>query len=179
MSAAGQPPITRTVKVLLITDNPRGSSYLTERLVKHGCGCDFAGSLGEAASRIRANVYDLVLSATRLHDGGAFPLMDLLEGSDTTLFYFHPVEEGCWWLPGLRHGRKCYGSSAFRQSDFVPILDGAIDEVRAAQTTEDLRSASKQRRAVSVLHPSLPTRDSSASGIANGEPVLAKRKAAR
>jgi hypothetical protein len=176
VNAAGQPPKVKTVRVLLIAKSPQGSSYLTERLVKKGCGCEFASSLAEAASRIRANDYDLVMSATRLRDGGAFPLMDLLEGSDTALFYFHAVEEGCWWLPGLRWGRRCFGSSALRASDFVPILDEVIDEIRnAAQTAEDF---SKQRTAVSILSPATYGRESSPVGTARPDGVLIKRKAA-
>jgi hypothetical protein len=178
VNAAEQAPKTKVVKVLLIDENPQRSSYLTERLVKKGCGHEFANSLGEAVSRIRANDYDLVLSATRLRDGGAFLLMDLLEGSNVTLFYFHAVEEGCWWLPGLRRGRKCFGSSAVRPSDFVPMLDEVIDEIQAAQTAEVSLPASRQHAAVSVLPRTSSSRESSPTGIAQPDTVLMKRKAA-
>ena len=179
MNAAGQPRKAGVVKVLLIAENPRASSHLTERLAKHGCGCEFAGSLGEATSRLQANDYDLVLSATRLPDGGAFPLMDLLEGSDATLFYFHAVEEGCWWLPGVRHGRKCFGSSALRSNEFVPVLDEAIDAIRIApRIAEHAQPAAKQRRAVPIFSPSSSSSESLPAAAASPAPVLVKRQAA-
>lgn len=179
MNAAGQTAKTKTVKALLIAENPNGASYLAKRLLKHGCDCEFVTSLADARSRIEARDYDLVLSATRLRDGGAFPLMNRLEGSGATLFYFFPVEEGCWWLPALRFGTRCFGSSALRPSDFVPILDEVIDEIRiAAQAAEDSQLASRHGAAVPFLPRTSFGHESSPTGITRPEPVLVKRKAA-
>lgn len=178
MNAAKERLDIKTVKVLLIADNPNGASYLAERLAKKGCGCEFVSSLGEAVPQIRANDYDLVLSATKLRDGGAFALMDLLEGSSATLFYFQPVEEGCWWLPGLRRGKKCFGSSAVRPSDFVPILDKVIDEIQTMQKFEDSQAALRRREPALVLPRTPSSRESSPADIAHPDTVLIKRKAA-
>lgn len=178
MNAANKRMNTKIAKVLLIAENANGASYLTERLAKKGCSCEFASSLNDAVSRIRATDYDLVLSATRLRDGGAFALMDLLEGSSATLFYFQAVEEGCWWLLGLRRGRKCFGSSAVRPSDFVPLLDEVIDEIQAAQRAEDSQPPSRERATIPLLPPASSGRESSAAGIARPDTVLIKRKAA-
>src|ERR1019366_8592370 len=103
---------SRRPKALLIGENPQGSSYLAKRLQERGCECEFAGSYQEACWLLRAQDFDLVLSPMRLRGGSLFPLIDLLDGSGITLFYSHAVEDGWWWLPALRHGQKCFGSSA-------------------------------------------------------------------
>jgi CheY-like chemotaxis protein len=117
-------------KALLIGENPQGSSYLAKRLQERGCECEFAVSYQEARSLLMAQGFDLALSPMRLRDGSLFPLIGLLDGSGITLFYFHAVEDGCLWLPALRRGQKCFGSSALRPSEFVSALDEAIDEIR-------------------------------------------------
>ncbi|HVB55360.1 MAG TPA: hypothetical protein VNE63_02875 [Candidatus Acidoferrales bacterium] len=64
----------------------------------------------------------------------AFSLIFLLDRSNITLFYFHAVEDGCWWLPALRHGQKCFGSSALRPSEFVAALDDTCHWQRRERT---------------------------------------------
>jgi hypothetical protein len=56
--------------------------------------------------------------------------MNLLEGSGTTVFYFYAVEHGCWWLPALKRGRKCFGSPAFRGREFVVVLDEVMKQIQ-------------------------------------------------
>jgi hypothetical protein len=56
--------------------------------------------------------------------------MELLDRSEATLFYFPGVERGGWWLPAIRNGKRCLGSSAISLSQFVSALDAVIDEVR-------------------------------------------------
>lgn len=118
------------LKALLIGESRQGCSYLANRLQERGCKCEFARSFEEADSLLRAQEYNFVLSATRLQDHSLFPLIDLLEGSGITLFYSHPVEDGCWWLPALQHGRRCFGVSALLPKQFVSVLDEAIHEAQ-------------------------------------------------
>jgi hypothetical protein len=120
----------RIPKALLIAENPHGCSYLANRLQGHGCECSFATCYQEACSSLQSHGFKLVLSPTKLRGITVFPLIDLLEGSTVTLFYFHAVEQSCWWLPALRHGEKCFGSSALRPSEFVSVLDEVIAEIR-------------------------------------------------
>jgi hypothetical protein len=119
-------------KVLLVGENAHGCSYLAQRLRERGCHCEFAASYPETCSSLRVQHFHLVLSPMRLRGTSIFPLIDLLDGSRVTLFFFHPVEQGCWWLPALRDGEKCFGSSALRPSDFVTALDEAIAEIRCS-----------------------------------------------
>ncbi len=146
----------RRAKVLLVGENPQGSSYLAKRLQGRGCECEFAVSYQEACSLLRAQDFDLVLSPMRLRDGSLFPLLGLLDGSGITLFYSHAVEEGCWWLPALRHGHNCFGSSALRPSEFVATLDGAIEGIcfRASVEKQSEQSVSPRLPISLVTLPS-------------------------
>ena len=118
-------------KVLLIGENVQGSSYLASRLNNRGSACSFALSCQEAFLILRNRRFDLVLSPTSLRDGTLYSIMNLLEGSGTTVFYSHAVERGCWWLPALRRGEKCFGSSALRPSEFVLCLTKRLRKFRA------------------------------------------------
>lgn len=119
-------------RVLLIGKNERGSSYLSIEMSKRGCACSSACSCREAFLLLSTQKFDLVLSPTSLRDGSLYSLMRLLEGSDTTVFYSCPVEDGFWWLPALRCGRKCFGSIALRRCQFTVLLDETIEEIRSA-----------------------------------------------
>src|SRR5579871_6359494 len=113
-------------KALLIGGNSHDSSHLTDHLQKRGYECGFAVTHEAACSLLGVQGFDLVLSPVRLPDGSAFSLVALLEGSISTLFFCEPVENGCWWLPALRNGRNCFGSSALLPSEFVSVLDEVI-----------------------------------------------------
>jgi CheY-like chemotaxis protein len=161
---------TRWAKVLLVGETPQGSLYLAKLLQERGCECEFAGSYQEACSLLRAQDFDLVLSPMRLRDGSLFPLLGLLDGSGITLFYSHAVEEGCWWLPALRQGQKCFGSSALRPSKFVAALDDAIEEIcfRVAKKKQIRRSVTPP---LSCSHATPP---SSRGGLSHAEPKRAE-----
>lgn len=139
-------------KALLIGENAQGSSYLAKRLQGRGFECSFATSYQEACSLLRAQGFDLVLSPMRLCEVSFFSLIDLLDGSSATLFYSHPVEESCWWVPALRHGEKCFGSSAFRPSEFVSVLDETIAEIQfEGRVAGNVRQSAVHQSALSVF----------------------------
>jgi hypothetical protein len=122
---------SRAPKALVIAEGLQTTSCLARRLEGQGCSCSFVRSYREARSSLGNQDFDLVLSPLRLRGVTLFPLVDLLEGSKVTLFYSYPVEQGCWWLPALRRGQKCFGSAAFRPSEFVSMLDEVIVQVWA------------------------------------------------
>ena len=142
---------TKLPKTLLIGENPQGSSYLATRLRGQGCECTFATSYQEACSSLRSQSFELVLSPMRLRGFTVFPLIDLLAGYRITLFYSHAVEQGCWWLPALRHGEKCFGSSALRPSEFVSVLDEVIAEIRIDGCMTDNPHQPTRQSALSVF----------------------------
>jgi hypothetical protein len=167
-------------KVLLIGENVQGFSYLASRLNNHGCECSFALSCQEAFLILRNRRFDLVLSPTSLSDGTLYSIMNLLEGSDTTVFYSHAVERGCWWLPALRRGEKCFGSSALRPSEFVPLLDQTIKDIQSdAHAVHESRPLPVFRADVFVMSPLRSRVELAAANPARVEKQgLAKRKAA-
>jgi DNA-binding NtrC family response regulator len=119
----------RSQRALLVDENPEHCSNLVKRLQERGFQCQFASSSQQALSLARIYDFDLVLSPVRLHGASLLSLMDSFVGSGATLFYFHGVEEGCWWLPAIRHGKRCFGSSAFRPGEFISALEAAINDV--------------------------------------------------
>ena len=140
--------------VLLIAEGAQGSSYLASRLDKRGCECSFALSCQEAFLIRRDRKVDLVLSPTSLREGALHSVINLLEESDTTVFYSHVVERGCWWLPALWRGEKCFGSSALRPSEFVPLLDQTIKDIQSdAPAAPESRPLPVSRADVFVMSP--------------------------
>ena len=156
-------------KVLLIGETAQDSSYLANHLRRHGCEYKFAVSYEEACSLLGVQSFDLVLSALRPAGNSAFSLVALLEGSTTTLFYSEPVENGCWWLPALRNGQNCFGSSALLPSEFVSVLDEVIEEIcfRAA-------GERKGNQFIGPLLPGSPATMPSSEELPPAEPKRAK-----
>jgi hypothetical protein len=133
----GEPPeivpdalVARIPEALFVGEYSRGSSYLVRGLQQKGFECHFASTAQTALSLVQAHNFDLVLCPIRLRGTSLYFLLDLLDGGIATLYYFYPVEDDCWWLPAVRRGKRCWGTSALRPSEFVLALDAAIDEVR-------------------------------------------------
>ena len=115
-------------KALFVGERP--VRQLADHVQAKGCDCTFVASYDEACSSLKAERFDFVFSPMRLQGVTLFPLMDLLEGSEATLFYFHAVEDGFWCLPALRQGQRCFGSSGLRANEFVSRLDELIEVVQ-------------------------------------------------
>ena len=170
----------RRPKALLIGETHQGSSYLARHLQERSCECECASSYQEACWLLRTQDFDLVLSPMRLRDGSLFPLIALLDGSGITLFFSHAVEDSCWWLPALRHGQNCFGSSALRPSEFAAALDEAIGGICFRATTEKKSERSVALRLPGSLAtlPLLRGESPSAEPRRTGGPELLRRKAA-
>jgi hypothetical protein len=159
-------------RILLIGERPQDSSHLAKRLHARGCRCEFATSYQQARVLLRGRQFDLVLSPTRLKKASLLPLIDLLEGSAVTLFYSHAVEQGCWWLPALRRGERCFGSNALRPAEFARELDETIVAVRESGFLAEAQPV------VSIFAPP-PKRESRQNAtVPAAISALAKRKAA-
>jgi hypothetical protein len=91
--------------------------------------------------------------ARRLPDGSLYSLMNLLEGSGATMFYSFAVEYGCWWLPALRRGQKCFGSPALRPSEFMCLLNEMIRELREVPMTPERLPRSTFREELCPISP--------------------------
>src|ERR1700677_3749499 len=91
--------------VLLIGPYLRSSQILTGRLHKWGLRCHFTGNIREASDLLSSQQFNLVLSNTHLPDGTVFGLLVSLAGLPVTAFLCLPVENGCFWLPAIDHGK--------------------------------------------------------------------------
>jgi DNA-binding NtrC family response regulator len=180
MKLPEEPMESKTLKVLLIGESPQGVSYLAKRMQERGCRCEFATSREKAYSLLSAQAFDLVLSPMWLHDGSLFPLIDLLDGSGVTLFYSHAVENGCWWLPALRYGQRCFGSSALHPSEFVSALDEVIEAILSGRhmTGEARQSPVEQSTVAVFVASSSRVKSRPADPVRAKTSALAKRKAA-
>jgi CheY-like chemotaxis protein len=128
------------VRVLLIRENQNTYATLSDRLRGRGCDCLFAMSRREVEALLEKHSFDLVLGPIRLKNESLYPLIDVLAGSRTTLFYSKTVEAGYWWLPALRRGSDCFGTQAFRPREFVTVLDQAIEEIRTRMDADETRA---------------------------------------
>ena len=72
--------------------------------------------------------FDLVLCQYELPDRTAFPLLDWLEGSRSTLFFSTRAGRGSRWLPVIERGNRCLDRPLLQTKDlpdaFGNILDG-------------------------------------------------------
>jgi hypothetical protein len=117
------------VRVLLLGRCARGSSHLLWHLGRRGCHCWFAASAVEAVALFHQYKFHVILSTSPMHQ--ATQMMSLLGGSNCSVFYAYPVEQGCWWLPLMNRGQKCFGAPALRSSEFADVLDQALERIRA------------------------------------------------
>ncbi len=121
-------------KVLVLGKGAESPTCLSEYLQKRGCECHFATLQKDAEELLRKRTFDLVLSELRLQDGTGLQLIPLLVSLGTSLFYSLAVEDGCWWLPAVWHGQKCWGAPAVRSSEFSRVLDGVLQEILSGAT---------------------------------------------
>lgn len=118
-----------SVNVLVLGESAKGSSSLLRRLQNWGCDGSLATSTEEALALIGHHTFRLILSTLPLH--GLDPLLGQLGESDCTVFFTCPVEDGCWWVPLVRHGQKCLGTPALLPSEFTELLPRLVREIAA------------------------------------------------
>jgi hypothetical protein len=121
-----------TVKVLLLGESEKGSSYLAWHLEHHGCLCWFAKSTDDASPLFDTYKFQLVLSSKPLDQADA--MIARLGESNCNLFCCYPAEESCWWLPVLANGKECRGEPALRPSEFVSALGQIVSEIAATES---------------------------------------------
>ena len=75
---------------------------------------------------LRERHYDLVLSEFMLSDGTAYQLMSCLRGTDTMMFFFNVVEQGCWWINAISEGQDHSDGPGMRPEEFKILLDETL-----------------------------------------------------
>jgi hypothetical protein len=126
-----------SVRVLLLGECAKGSSHLLWHLEQRGCHCSFAASAEEAVALFHQCKVHLILSTSPVHQ--ATKIVSLLGRFNCSVFYAYPVEQGCWWLPLMNSGQKCFGAPALRPSEFADALDQKLKEIRARHFTAPKR----------------------------------------
>jgi hypothetical protein len=77
---------------------------------------------------VRRSGCDLILLDSTVPPEQRRQLASELVGSNVSIFYTFPVENGCWWLPTLRHGQDCHGAPAFRRNEFPSELQRILQD---------------------------------------------------
>ena len=124
----------RPLNILLLGENQSGWASLQRQLEKRSCRCWLGRSAKEAVALTGARDYDLILTSIPVAQIDA--CLAELGGFQPNVFYCHPVEDGCWWLPVVRHGRKCFGAPGVRGAEFPGVLDQIIRD-RGPQPASD------------------------------------------
>ena len=121
----------KQLNILLLGENQSGWVYPQNQLQSRGCRCAFARSAQEALELNGPLDYDLILTSVTVAQIDS--CLTGLGGFQPNVFYCHPVEDGCWWLPVVRHGAKCFGAPGVRGAEFLGVLDQIIRDRKSAR----------------------------------------------
>jgi hypothetical protein len=86
----------------------------------------FAAPQAITSEYVRKGAFDLILLDSTVSPEQRRQLVSELTGSNVSVFYTFPVENGCWWLPTLRRGQDCHGTPAFRRNEFPYELERTL-----------------------------------------------------
>ncbi len=114
--------------VLLVGRNGSWGSLVLKSLEKFGAELFFAAPQTVTPEYVRKSAYNLILLDSTVLPEQRRQLASELVGSSVSIFYTFPVENGCWWLPTLRHGQDCHGAPAFRRNEFPYELEGILQD---------------------------------------------------
>ena len=126
----------RRPNVLLVGESLNQYSHLAQRLTSWGGECRFAISHKDVCALVGQQTFELVISEMNLVDGSALGMIPLLEGSPTSLFCFHPIEDSCLWIPVVERGQICLGAGVLQPSEFGRILRRTLTEGRSVAVAE-------------------------------------------
>ena len=110
--------------VLLLGDE-RNSCWIRPFLKARGCRISSVLSIERDVIAIPIR-FRLILNV----DTGRFTRQALseLDFAARDIFSAFPVENGAWWLPVVRNGRRCLEAPALRSGEFGKLLDRLLRE---------------------------------------------------
>lgn len=117
------------VRVLGIQSKGSGFASLFKYLEDRGCNCELAPSYAEGAQRFAEHPFNIVLCSG---EPGIETLLDAVEESSASVYRWHAVEDGCWWVPVIHRGKKCLGEPALRSSEFADVLTHILGQAASA-----------------------------------------------
>jgi len=103
---------------LLVGRNGSWGTLVLRSLEKFRTELSFAAPQTVTPEYVRRGAYDVILLDSTVSPEQRRQLASELIGSEVSVFYTFPVENGCWWLPTLRRGQDCHGTPAFRRNEF-------------------------------------------------------------
>ncbi len=109
--------------VLLVGRSGSWGTLALKSLEKFGTELFFAAPQTVTPEYVRKIECNLILLDSTVPPDQRRRLASELTGSNVSIFYTVPVENGCWWLPTLRHGQDCHGTPAFRRNEFPYELE--------------------------------------------------------
>jgi hypothetical protein len=112
--------------VLLVGRNGSWGTIVLKSLEKMGSELSFAPPQAVTPEFVRKGGYALVLLDSTVPPEQRRQLASGLVGSNASIFYTFPVENGCWWLPALLRGQDCHGTAAFRRNEFPEELERVL-----------------------------------------------------
>jgi DNA-binding response OmpR family regulator len=110
------------VRVLWAEDRPGRSSAVKEWLTNRGCHLQVASTFREVLSLLAQRDFDLVLCQYALPDRTAFPLLDWLAGSQSSLVFAGRFPQRARWLPVIERGERRFDSPPLGQSGLLRVL---------------------------------------------------------
>jgi CheY-like chemotaxis protein len=120
-----------TPTVLLAGDNVLRSQTLREWLQRRNCHCESATSFSDICRELTQKDFDLIVCQYDLPDRTAFPLLDWVDGSPSTLI-FAGSRHSPRWLTVVERGRRCLDKPLLTTADLSNtlgrILDGSLDK---------------------------------------------------
>lgn len=113
-------------RVLLAGDVGIASGALSKWMVRRGCQCQFAASFEDVRKLLSQAEFDLVLCQYSLPDRTAFPLLEWLSGTRSTLLYSAGYGENSRWLPVIERGQRCLDRALLGINDLPDALAGLL-----------------------------------------------------
>lgn len=117
-----------TPRILLLRNDPTGSSSLVDQLEQFGCECQIA-SVREGVALLEKRDFHIVVCELNVSEDYTARLISQLTSSNASLFFHLEVEDSCWWLPAVVIGQDCRGTPALRPKNFNPILKELLREI--------------------------------------------------
>jgi len=113
--------------VLLAGDITTRSATLKTWSCHLDCYWQFATTFQDACRLMSQRQFDFVLCQYEVPDRTAFPLLDWLEGSRSTLLFSARTGRGSRWLPVIERGRRCLDRPLLQTTDLPNALGGMLD----------------------------------------------------
>ena len=109
--------------VLLVGRNGAWGTAVLKSLEKLGSELSYVTPHDVTPEFLRSGSYKLILLDSTVSPEQRKQISSELSGSEVSIFYTFPVENGCWWVPALLCGQDCHGAPAFRRNEFPLELE--------------------------------------------------------